>query len=231
MRISHKLDSFLPDTQYMTNKSLWSFVKKYKAVMLKPCNGSLGKGVVQVTSIARNKFAIRSQKRVITLSRKKVTYAYLKKITGFRRYIVQRYIPLATINGLPFDLRIMVQRRKNSPWKVTGRLAKVAKPGYIVTNVTKTILPVRKAILLSTIKPLQLDRIISKIDNISLLTVKQIGPYYQDFQTVGLDIGLDNKGRVWVIEANLKPNIFPFLLLEDKTMYQRIMLYNNKIKT
>ncbi|WP_391563884.1 YheC/YheD family protein [Paenibacillus cremeus] len=44
----------------------------------------------------------------------------------------------------------------------------------------------------------------------------------------GLDIGLDNKGRIWIIEANLKPNIFPFLLLKDKTMYRRIMLFNIK---
>ncbi|WP_391563885.1 YheC/YheD family protein [Paenibacillus cremeus] len=79
-------------------------------------------------------------------------------------------------------IRVMVQRRKSSRWKITGKLAKRAKAGYIVTNVTKRVLPVKKAIRLSKIKNSLADSTMNKIDNISLRTAKQIGLYYPTFR-------------------------------------------------
>lgn len=52
---------------------------------------------------------------------------------------VQQKIKLAKIDGCPFDIRIVVQRRKNAPWTVTGLLANRANEGYIIANSRNSI--------------------------------------------------------------------------------------------
>ncbi|TVY05383.1 YheC/YheD family protein [Paenibacillus cremeus] len=86
MRGSKKLVSFLPDTQRLTKQALWKLLQMYGKVMLKPSSGSLGKDVIQVTSIPKNRFELHAQKRIITLKGKKVAYAYLKKLMVSDRY-------------------------------------------------------------------------------------------------------------------------------------------------
>jgi hypothetical protein len=41
----------------------------------------------------------------------------------------------------------------------------------------------------------------------------------------GMDMALDQNGRIWIIEANLFPSRSHFRLLADKTMFQRITAY------
>ncbi|MDI4649689.1 hypothetical protein KB449_32475 [Cohnella sp. F6_2S_P_1] len=69
---------------------------------------------------------------------------WLRKEGKGRGYIVQRRLQLARIQRKPFDIRVMVQRKKghSSNWNTTGSYAKVAARGYLVTNVTSRTLPV-----------------------------------------------------------------------------------------
>jgi hypothetical protein len=140
-----------------------------------------------------------------------------------KRYIVQQRIPLAKIDECPFDIRVMVQRKKNSPiWVVTGKLAKVAAKRFVITNYPQEILQLETAMLRSSFdKPT--DDILSIIDQVCLQTAEHIGNYYKDFRLMGLDIGLDSDANVWIIEANLSPSLTPFKSLEDKTMYNNIL--------
>lgn len=66
---------------------------------------------------------------------------------------------------------------------------------------------------------------LSKICTISLRVAKQLNHSEPGLCIVGLDVGLDIRGKVWIIEANHRPEIAPFLLFKDKTMYRKIMYY------
>jgi hypothetical protein len=143
--------------------------------------------------------------------------------------MVQRRISRPTINGRPFDLRVIIQRRSGSNiWTVTAKVAKVAGKGYIVSNNTRSkgvLLPVLTAFQRSTIKHLSPQALLSNIDRIALLSTQRLATYFTDHRIYGLDIGLDENGSVWIIEANLYPSLSHFLKLEDKTMYHRITAY------
>ncbi|MFC3886043.1 YheC/YheD family protein [Bacillus songklensis] len=231
MKEEEALLNYLPETQLLTEQSLWELMNKYNHVIIKPRQGVLGRGITQVSFIGKDLYEIHAENRKITLTSREEVYNNLndlKKLLHYKPYIVQQKIPLATIDDCPFDLRVMVQRKKNSAtWVVTGKLAKVAAKGFFITNVAQNILPVEEAIQHSSLCQihLQIQDLLSHIDRSALLAATQLETFYPKYRTIGFDIGLDQKGKVWIIEANFKSMISMFDLLKDKTMYQTIKSY------
>lgn len=220
MKRDKKLQPYLPETTLMNPSSFWRAICKYKIIILKPCSGSNGNGVIKVSKI-KTGFEIRHGRRKTLIQGENKTFLYLEKKIKNRKYIAQRYIDLSKIKGRPFDIRVMVLRGKNKPWKVYGRFAKVAIKGYVVTNTAEEILTTKIALIKS---PLKNERkLLNEIDRIALLTARQLGQYYPNQSLFGLDIGLDRQGAIWIIEANTKPSITPFLLLGDSKMYRKLL--------
>jgi hypothetical protein len=224
-----RISPYLPETNFFSESSLWEFIDKYKQVIIKPCWGQWGRFVIQITFLGNEQYELHSESSKLILKGKKQTYDYLKNIylTKIKNlFIVQQRIPLMTYDNCPFDLRIMVQRKRSSPdWDVTGGLARVASDGFIVTNVTKYILPIEKAIQNNCINQFTIKDKLSEIYRVALLTAIQLEKFYSRSLCIGFDMGLDDKGNIWIIEANFKPDIQLFYCLEDKTMYKTIQMY------
>jgi len=151
----------------------------------------------------------------------------LKSLFRPKIYLLQPHLSLGRINGRPFDVRVMVQRTKsNQPWQVTGWLAKLAGPGYVVTNVARSrgsVLSLQNAILRSGIpKP---PHFLVEIKKVSLAVASCLGNAYPSLREIGLDLGLDQEGKIWIIEANFRPALSLFQRLPDKTFYRRIKAF------
>ncbi|MBY0086662.1 YheC/YheD family protein [Brevibacillus brevis] len=231
LRASSALGSALPRTARFSKQSLHAFLDQYKKVIVKPATGSGGAGVMLITRKAKGRYRVQRGPAHYTLRGKLETYRYLRrKITT--SYLIQRGISLARVNGALFDVRVMVQKRSGSPWAVTGILAKVAGRGYIITNVKRSkgrVLPIRSAIQHSSIRGASTSTIIARLRRIAILAAKRLARYYTSQKVFGLDMGIDASGRVWIIEANLHPDITLFLKLADKSMYNRICAYRRHV--
>ncbi|MEH7342932.1 YheC/YheD family protein [Bacillus sp. JJ1532] len=224
LRDEKLLSEHLPETQLLTEESLWELLDRHRVVIVKPCMGRFGYGVIQVSKLGEDHFQIHNQAKKITFSSRDQTYRYLMDQKPKRKYyVVQQKIPLAHIDGNPFDIRVMVQRRKGSTeWNVTGKVCKVAAEHFIVTNVAREVLTIEEASFRSSLFEVPLQFILSEIDRVSLLTSVTLGNYYSSQLTFGLDVGCDQKGHIWIIEVNLAPSIVPFRLLKDKSMLRKI---------
>jgi YheC/D like ATP-grasp len=231
MRDIDGLKHHVPKSKKFSKDGLWYIIEKYDDAILKPINGSRGYGVYRVTSSGDDHYKIHHEKSVRTIKGKKETYKYLSRKIRSKNYLVQRRISLATVKDHPFDIRAIVQRKNTSDsWEVTGTVAKVAGKGYIVTNITRSngmVMKLKKAIRKSSLKKLSRKDLMSKIDEIALRTAKKLSKnkLYTDRNIFGLDMGLDQNGRVWVIETNLAPMLSHFLKLKEHKMYDRIMEY------
>jgi glutathione synthase/RimK-type ligase-like ATP-grasp enzyme len=220
---------YLPKTDWMSTHAFWDMMNQYGRVVVKPTGGSRGRGVYQVTDLGGNRYQIHVEKRKIRIKGKDRTYDYLSRCIGDQSYIVQRWISRAKVRGRPFDLRVIIQRRRNSyAWTVTGKVAKVAGRGYIVSNITRSkgrVLPVRTAIARSSLRRFSLRSLQSAINRVSLLSAKRLSTKFPHHRIYGLDLALDRNGRPWIIEANLFPSRSHFRKLKDKTMLRRITAY------
>lgn len=219
--IAVKKKSYLiPETEILTWKSLFNLLKKYKQVIIKPSFGQWGLGIAQITSKENEVYEIHTERKQHELVGQDGVFEFLQ--TNFllkNRYLVQQKIPLALIDGNIFDVRILIQwDPKNEQWVINGKLAKIAFNGYLVTNMAKKLLPLDTALELAAIKNIE-----NKINQASIEMAKQLKNNFKDITIIGFDLGIDSCGNIWFIEANFKPDIAMFKLLNDQTMHKKIM--------
>ncbi|MUT68021.1 YheC/YheD family protein [Paenibacillus sp. NEAU-GSW1] len=235
MRGHDELKTHVPKTKKLSEINLWKLVAQYGDVVVKPSNGRRGYGVIRIKALASSLFELHHENKKVTVNSKKQAIEYIKaKISASRfsydNYIVQYRIPLATVGTRPFDMRVVVQRRQlTDQWEVTGIVAKVAGKGYIVTNIKRSsgkVLPIQKAIRKSVLKDLS-SSLINEISYVALMSANRLSsnPDYAEQLIFGFDMGLDQNGHVWVIEANLTPMLSHFKKLSDKSIYRKIIDY------
>lgn len=217
------LVDYLPKTQLFSETAFWKHLNEYGTVVIKPSEGKQGYGVVQVSKCGLNQYGIHNQKNKMILD-SCLLHEFLDKILQKNKlHIVQQRIPLATIKGNPFDIRVMVQRKKTAiEWEVTGKIVKVAEDGYFITNVVKEFQTLEQAYEKSDIEGIDFAELTVEMDNISLVTAYELQEFYPDSKVFGLDMGITVDGRLFIIEANLSPSIGMFKKINDKTIYQRI---------
>ena len=203
----------LPPTESLTDiRILEKFLRRYAVVFVKPVDGSLGASILR---IARTPAGYATRYTRLDKPDLHGKAKSLKRVLLFGerychrgRYIVQKGIRLARINGGPFDVRVLLQKSINNRWVVHSMVARVAQPGNVVSNLADggQIINPRKAISLvfgRSVKPslitLRMRRLAKRV---ALAIEKEIG---FEFAEMGIDLGLDTSGRIWVIEANSRP--------------------------
>lgn len=230
---SGRIRPHLPDTRPFSREALDSFLDRYRRVVVKPTGGSGGQGVLFVTKKSDG-YRLRSGTKTKTVSRRETLHDLLHERTAGRRHLVQRRIRLARVAGRPFDVRVMVQRRrKKTRWKVTAKLVRIAGRGWLITNTARSggrVATFAGAVRRSDIRGADLPeggirRLERRIDRLCLRAARRLGRRCRKLRIVGFDIGVDRGGKPWIIEANFRPSKKLFKRLKDKTMYRRIMRY------
>lgn len=227
MKQDASLVPYLPEMRQFSKEALRQMIDKYGYAIVKPASGSRGRGVIQVAALQHGGYELHYENQTMIINSFERMYDSIRNFAGSTPYLVQRRVSRATVDGRPFDLRIVVQRRKDSDhWTVTGKLAKVAGEGYIVSNITRskgTVLPLNAAIRKSTIE--RKEGVVDKVEHVAYLAAYNLGELYPRHRIFGLDVGLDRKGHVWIIEANLYPSLSHFRKLGNNMMIRRILSF------
>ncbi len=230
---SPELREHLPETHIFTTDRLFGMLHKYGKVIVKPSVGSGGTGVIQVSKTEAGPYRVHRDHSVRTFHGEDALRRYAHKRLSSRTHIIQKRISLAEIGKRPMDLRVMVQRKKGGDWTITGKLAKVAGPGYIVTNLRRSrgkILPADSALRRASIAARPTGEILSELGAIALMTARKLETRYTKQKMYGMDMAVDKKGKIWIIEANFTPSTSLFRRLKDKSMYHRILRYKKASK-
>jgi hypothetical protein len=227
------LKKHLPITKKLEKNSFWEMLDKYKIVIIKPIWGNLGRNIYQVSIIDETEdlYEIHHEGRIRKIKGKHEIYSFIESKIDPSQFLVQQKIHLVSIDKCPIDFRVMVQRKRgSSKWHITGKLAKMAYKGYIITNFAKKILYIEDALGQTSLDTKQIQKAIGIMDRIALTATSHIAAVRPKRRTNGFDFGVDEQGKVWIIEANSKPVITPFKMLEDQSMYRTILRYRSKGK-
>ncbi|WNR42613.1 YheC/YheD family protein [Paenibacillus roseipurpureus] len=230
---SENIRVHLPETRWLTVDAFWQMLAKYSQVIVKPTGSYGGNGVIRIKQIDASTYAIQDGAKIQTLSKAEDVTATIKKKAA-RNYIVQQCVSLAKMNGRPFDLRVMVQRTPRTKWQVTGKLAKVAGKGFIVTNIRRSngkVVTVGNALRHSELADKNTADLLALLHTVALRTAKLLGPSYRWVKTMGIDMAFDNQGRIWIIEVNFAPMLELFLRLPNKSVYHTIKSFHARRKS
>ncbi|WP_163858908.1 YheC/YheD family protein [Paenibacillus elgii] len=212
----------IPETLWFTHARALRMLKSYSTIFIKPNHGSGGNGIIRVNRV-RNGYEVRCglrRTRVGPASLYKTIQSYLQP-SG--QYLVQRGLRLARYKGSIFDARIYMQK-PNKKWEISGMAARVAAPRRFVTNYHKGGHGVQLKPVLSRLfkDRKKVNNTLQKITTISHHMARTINKRHA-IRELGVDLGIEKNGRIWIIEANSKPGHMLFTQLPDKTPLHRIM--------
>jgi hypothetical protein len=208
------LRRYLPESHTVSGLAmLRSMLRKYPVLFLKPARGSLGNGIIRLARTGTQRwtaaFTTASGIRTATYPGPNgLLHALAGKIKSVR-YLVQQGLNLISVAGRPVDFRVLTQKNRNGQWVVTSTVARIASGQHYVSNVARggTLAPARNAIARSNLPHACKGPAIVSLRKAALDIARGIEsriPYH--FGELGIDLGMDTTGRVWLLEVNSKPS-------------------------
>ncbi|WP_400161870.1 YheC/YheD family protein [Brevibacillus sp. TJ4] len=226
-----EVNQHIPETYTSPNlQTLRNLLRKYPIVYLKPKNGSLGYGIIKVTRQAKGydvSYHTGSGNVKRFFSKLSSLYQHVFRTRRISSYLAQQGIPLLTFHGRPFDFRVHLHKNQLNEWVVSCTAAKVAGSGSVTTHVRTggTVIPgddllrhlfgKQHAMVMDRVKEASI-RLASAIEQAKAMELGELG----------LDIGIDTRGHVWMFEANSKPgrSIFKHARLKQADKESRKLL-------
>ncbi len=218
-----ELNKHVPDTSRANSfLQVDTMLRKYGAVYIKPINGSMGRDIIKVSRGQRAGsyqyfYKVKQEPRSGFASNRNVLRQNLGRIMRGHNYIVQQQINLLKINGSISDIRVMVQKDEDGEWSVSGKAFRIGRRGSITSNISGGGSGGKVAAILRRRFPDARTRelILKEIDHLAVEVAKALEKETGPIGELGIDIGVDVNGRVWLIEANLKPARKVFILIGE----------------
>ena len=202
----------VPATKQLSFAHLNELINLYQKVIIKPLFGSKGRNITTIEKEA-NKYwimqtspgnkhrnaKISAPPKVVSILDTQLKSFYDNNFPRPTSFLVQQWIWLKNDQGLPFDLRAIVQRNGHNKWQLTSRVARMAGEKDRITNISQG----GKMVSLSELKLKKKDR--AKIRALSLKLAQCFAIIYPWSAEMGLDLALDRQGKLWYLETNFCP--------------------------
>jgi len=220
------ISASLPDTRAATKSNINTMLRLYDSVYLKPDKGTGGHGIYKLTKNEK-RYILRNGSLSKQFDSLDKLYSSLHKLQLKSKYVVQRGIGLLRHRNRPFDIRVMVQKNRSKQLEVTGVIGRMAKPRKIVTNYHSGGTPLPVDILLkSHLNGVKRLKYIKKIELLGKNASVVLAKSYRKNRAFGVDIAIDSKLKLWVLEVNTRPDMSIFNTLSNKTMYRKILKFS-----
>ncbi|MGN7470793.1 YheC/YheD family endospore coat-associated protein [Brevibacillus sp. SAFN-007a] len=199
----------LPATvRYQSQEDLRMMLSTYRTVYAKPANGSMGRGIIRLRRTQEGYQLARPGGFGKTFSSITGLQQYLRKQTKGKPYLLQQGLPLIGMHGRPTDFRVLVQKNRAGEWAVTSMVARLGL-NRIVSNISRggqMMTPLQALRVCgpwagsARPSPATLKEVALKL---SILLEEALPGHYAEF---GVDLGVDVRGQVWLLEVNSKPS-------------------------
>lgn len=180
--------------------------KKYGTVMLKPIFGKMGQGIYRL-GIAKPGFYVKANGKPTRRYSQEECMRVLRAVQKKRKYLVQQWLDIRNEAGHVYDVRVIMQKGKQGIWRFIGMGVREGGRGNITSNLKSGGSPFEaQPYLEKRFGAERAGEICEKIKEISMQIPDCLERSYKKrLAELGLDLAVDQNGRVWLIEVNSKP--------------------------
>lgn len=216
------LDQYLiPQIVISSKDDFINFINLNNYCVLKPVRGSQGRNIYFINS-DNNGVSVNFEGKTIEIEN--LDDFYNNVIKG-KNFIIQKYIKSITINGAPFDIRVHIQRNGSNNWVNTKTYVRVGTGSEMTANIA-TGGGIADAI--SFIKNRYKENAQKVLKNLNQITSelpKIFQKFYEkDIDALGIDLGADEHGNLWIFEINSFPGT-KFFELEEAVIRINYLKY------
>lgn len=216
----------LPATRPFSDHALETMINQYGSVYVKPTAGARGRSVMRAYRREHgyglhyeNRYPMRIES-LPSLTRE------IRRLAENRKLIVQQDVKLSRVHGRSFDIRVMMQKNGKFQWTCTGICAKVAGPHSAIANVARsrgTVLSLADALRESQgWSTLDIRVLQHRLERLGFAVCRRF-EQYQPYAEIGLDVGIDHTGHIWILEENTGPSHLLFHHMRDQSAYRLIV--------
>jgi hypothetical protein len=205
-----QIRKMLPETYTFNGKRLTEMSNRYPVLYLKPSNGSLGGGILRIMK-SDGKWVYQSASPNGTITRATRTIHEMNKllIRKIRRqpYLIQQGLMLVKYEGRQVDFRVLVQKNKLGEWQITSSVGRIANDQHFVSNLARGGTIRKAADVLAELENFPNKPSITTLRNVSLEICHTFDRLAEGhFAELGIDLAIDQQGKIWLIEINSKPS-------------------------
>lgn len=219
------LKPYVPHTVSFNKTNLNKMTKNYSSLYIKPDVGSQGIGIYKVNREFYGfelKSTQKGQKSRYFNSESELFKHISAKVK--KKMIIQKGIDLDHVNGRPYDIRAMVQRKPRESWVCTGFLVKVGASNRIVTNYFQggEIYTIQRLLKEKEYPSWKRKSRIQKLKNIAVKVSRRLSVKRSGMHEMGIDFAYSKNQKLWILEVNSNhPEYHPLRKL-DTAAYNRI---------
>lgn len=217
------LKHYLPQTLLSPElEEARSLIKQCSAVYFKPVDGHFGYYIYKVKYNAnKRRYLCQASFKGSKIKRsyKSLIKLLTKERIDLSRYIVQQDIQLARFGKEMFDFRLHMNKDGRNSWKVAAFGANLNKPRKITTH-GGWIKPggyVLKEVFKERASDIE-DEMREAAERIGEVVEQAVG---RELGDLGIDMGVDKNGRIWIFEVNSFPGRHIFLHRLIKPHYKQ----------
>lgn len=224
-----RFSPYLPATRYYESvQDVKDMLRTYDQLYLKPINGTGGRGIIRIEKERGGQLLIqgRNHSRRIIQPRRLDAGQLGNFLSGWKvkdtRYIVQQGLQLKLKNGRVHDYRLLVQKDGSGQWQVTGCAGRVGAAGSITANLHGGGRAVKMdALLRSWIgDEAKIAKIKANVERFGVSVAQYLELCYDALCELAIDIAIDRRGRIWMIEVNPKPAREVFIRAGESEVYR-----------
>lgn len=191
---------------HSSSRMLTDWLNNHNTLIIKPIIGSQGNGLIHITKTSQKiSLQINHKGNVIhhTYDTTSSFLQFVNKMLYQRDYIAQQMLTLFDEKQRPFDRRVVLKKRSNSKWCELGRAMRVGKEHSFVSNLhSGGLIEHDDEVAIPSERLLAADEKITLLaPQVASVLEKKFSPLFE----LGLDFGIDQSGKVWLLEANSKP--------------------------
>ncbi|WML43280.1 YheC/YheD family protein [Neobacillus sp. PS3-40] len=212
LMLEEKIHPYIPETRIFSKENLKELIETYHTIFIKPIHGSQGRNIIKLGK-EENHFVFQSTLNIdsdFIIKKESIDEIFhqLKPHLHNRIYIIQQGIPLATHQSRSMDFRVLCHKNKKDLWEVTSLVARISAESQFVSNIARGGEITKPLIALSPLFEKEIaKKIVFMMKELSIEAATIICSQFTGITgELGIDIGVDQDGRVWLIEINSKPS-------------------------
>lgn len=249
---------------YQNARQLTALLERWQGAVLKPIRGQKGLGIWFIRPLPGRRWAVASGTGASRRLSRPQLQQWCAKHLRAGRYMVQEFLALTDDRGRPRDVRVLVQRDAQGQVVVTGMGTRLGRPGTLVANLHRGGRGVPVGMGVPTVTPPAPElwaavagdqgaaaqtaaASVAAVDEgqmigneVPLAAVAQRAFALLDealgaWPELAIDLGVDDGGQIWFIEANSRPGRAIFRRIGDFTgrrrAIQRPLVYARYLMT
>lgn len=232
LKKNESLSQFAIPTKHLNNFSdLTDWLKSFETIVAKPVRGLKGKGVYILKQVDANNYILGVNKEEKTLSKNELSEFFSNELEN-NNYIMQKYISSKTIDGNPFDCRVHLEKNGKGEWETARNYIRIGIGQKVVSNISQGGAISRpESFLPFNFGEEKAKEIENKLELLAKILPYEIEKITEStLMNMGVDVGIDQSGNLYVFEINSYPIVSPLrteiALLRSE--YYKYMLNNSE---